>query len=223
MDSLFGLSMTTIMLVLLALFAACLGTVAVIALTNRVMFRLGLRNVGRRRGQVGLVVVGLMLGTLIITAAFATGDSLDYSITKVAYDNLQRTDLSLHHFRPTGGAEQTALVPESGRVDQAVLPSLERAFAGDPDIAGLMPALYEVVPAMNPRTKLVEPAAMLAGVEPAALARFGGLRLVDGGPADLSVLDASTVFLNERAADLFAARPGDTITLFFQGSRTMCR
>jgi putative ABC transport system permease protein len=218
MNTLFGLSMTTIMVVLLVFFAIGLAVVGTIFITNRVMFWMGLRNAARRRAQAALVVVGLMLGTLIITAAFVTGDSLDYSITNVTYDNLQRTDLALHHFRPTGGSETTTNVPELNYARESVVPALDRAFADDPDIEGFMPFLYEVAPAMNPRTRLVEPAVQLAGVDPAALDRFGGLRLVDGGRADLSVLDESTVYLNEGAADKFEAQPGDTIEIYIRGT-----
>ena len=50
------------------------------------MFRMGLRNIPRRGAQTALVVVGLMLSTLIITAAFTTGDTIDYSIAETTYD-----------------------------------------------------------------------------------------------------------------------------------------
>src|SRR5215472_256358 len=109
MNSLFGLSMTAIMVVLVVLFAACIGAVVAVYLSNRIMFRMGLRNVRRRRTQSALIVIGLMLATLIITAAFVTGDSLDSSITNVAYANLQRTDLALHHFHSGSAAATTSL------------------------------------------------------------------------------------------------------------------
>ena len=82
MNELFGISMTTLMLWLLGAFAICLGFVLAIAIANRTMFRLGLRNIPRRRAQSMLVVLGLMLATLITTAAFTVGDSLDHSITR---------------------------------------------------------------------------------------------------------------------------------------------
>src|SRR5262245_19254643 len=96
MNKLFGIPMTSIAIVLAALFAVCVVGVLAIYLSNRIMFRLGLRNIPRRGTQTALVVLGLMLSTLIITAAFTTGDTLDYSITKGVYDNLQRTDLELN-------------------------------------------------------------------------------------------------------------------------------
>jgi hypothetical protein len=86
MNELFGISMTTIMVALLAALGVCVLAVAAIALVNPMMVRLGLRNIPRRRAQSVLVVLGLMLSTLIITAAFTVGDSLDYSITRDVYD-----------------------------------------------------------------------------------------------------------------------------------------
>ena len=82
MKELFGIPMDTIMVVLVALFAVSLASVALIYVRSGVMFRMGLRNIPRRGLQTGLVIVGLMLATLITTAAFTTGDTIDYSITK---------------------------------------------------------------------------------------------------------------------------------------------
>ena len=61
---------------LLAVLAViALGSVAYVALRNRIMFMMGLRNIPRRRAQTMLIVIGLMLSTLIISAAFTTGDT----------------------------------------------------------------------------------------------------------------------------------------------------
>ena len=87
MSELFGLSMNIIMYVLLAIFGVCIATVGFIFLTNRVMFKMGLRNIPRRGLQTGLIILGLMLATLIITAAFTTGDTIDHSISSKAYDH----------------------------------------------------------------------------------------------------------------------------------------
>ena len=58
MDQLFGVSMDSIMWVLLALLAVSLVSVAFIFFNNRVMFMMGVRNLGRRRLQSALVIVG---------------------------------------------------------------------------------------------------------------------------------------------------------------------
>ena len=70
MQELFGISMVNIMVVMLALLFACLAIIAFIAWRRPVIFKLGIRNIPRRKAQTVLIVVGLMLSTLIIAAAF---------------------------------------------------------------------------------------------------------------------------------------------------------
>ena len=69
MNELFGLSMTYIAIGCVAVTAAILLFVAFIAVRNPVMFKMGLRNIPRRKAQTALIVVGLMLSTLIMSAA----------------------------------------------------------------------------------------------------------------------------------------------------------
>ena len=92
MSELFGVSMTLIMYVLLALLGVSLASVAYVGLRNRVMFKLGVRNIPRRTAQTVLIVVGLMLSTIIIAAAFTTGDTVDRSITGQIYSVLGSLD-----------------------------------------------------------------------------------------------------------------------------------
>jgi putative ABC transport system permease protein len=204
------------MIVLVVLFAVCTGAVLAIYLTNRAMFRIGLRNVRRRRTQTVLIVVGLMLATLIISSAFVTGDSLSSSITNVTYANLQRTDIALHHFH-SASAGATASLAQQGYVDQAIVPALQAHFQGDRDIAGFTPALHETLPVLDTRTNLSEPAANFVGDDPATLNQYSGLLLSNGNRADLSALSRNEVYVDQRTVDLLDARPGDVLTTYAQG------
>ena len=53
MNELFGISMTLIMVILLAAFSACLVGFAGVYFANRTMFRMGLRNIRRRIEDLG--------------------------------------------------------------------------------------------------------------------------------------------------------------------------
>ncbi|MEX1253408.1 MAG: FtsX-like permease family protein [Dehalococcoidia bacterium] len=208
MQEVFGIPMSTIMFVVVAIFALSLLSVAYIFISNRVMFKMGLRNLPRRGLQTGLVVMGLMLATLIITAAFTTGDTVDYSISNLAYDDLQRSDLGVTF----------ADVDEDKGGDpvyfsDSIADGLESRFANDPDIEGYLPFLFEPVAASNERTGLSEPAVTLAGIDPQRLAALGGLRVAGGGAADLASLGADEVFLTEATADELDAEAGDTINV----------
>jgi putative ABC transport system permease protein len=210
MDSLFGLSMSAIMVVMVALFAICVAGITVIYFSNRTMFRMGLRNIPRRGTQTLLVVTGLMLATLIITASFTTGDTIDYSFTKATYDTLQRTDLRLDLGSPNGDGTR-------GYASEGLVPALEERFRDDADIEGFLPYLQESVPVVNPRTRLSEPAVVLSGFDADRQARFGGINAVDGGRADLTVLGENDALVNKSAADDLDVRAGDTITVYAQG------
>src|SRR5438105_14132203 len=88
----FGMPTEALAVVLVAVLAVVLGVVATLALRNRVFLRLGVRNVARRRGRSVLIVAGLMLGTAIIAAALATGDTMSRTIRSAATTALGRTD-----------------------------------------------------------------------------------------------------------------------------------
>jgi putative ABC transport system permease protein len=174
------------------------------------MFRMGLRNIPRRGLQSGLVIVGLMLATLITTAAFTTGDTIDHSITKRGYERLQRTDLSLNLL-----GENDLDSAEAGiYASDGVTAVLEQRFAGDEDIEVFIPVLLEPVGAVNQRSLQSEPAIILSGIDPQRMARAGGLRLVGGGTADLASLGPAEILLSERAAEKLDAQAGDTLELF---------
>ena len=68
------------MLVLLVLFGLVALVTLAVLIRNPVVFKLGVRNIPRRPSQTILIVIGLMLSTLIIAAAFTTGDTLSSSI-----------------------------------------------------------------------------------------------------------------------------------------------
>src|SRR5262245_48970808 len=92
MDEVFGISMASIVTVLVAMLAFCLLTVAWVAWRRPVIFKLGVRNIPRRKAQTVLIVVGLMLSTMIIAAALGVGDTVAYSITDEVYSGLGYVD-----------------------------------------------------------------------------------------------------------------------------------
>src|SRR5688500_15345896 len=92
MNDIFGVSTSAIMITLLVLLAVCILTVVWVALRRPVIFKLGMRNMPRRRHQSAVVVLGLMLSTLIIAAALGIGDTLDHSVSGDVYDRLGEVD-----------------------------------------------------------------------------------------------------------------------------------
>jgi putative ABC transport system permease protein len=213
MESLFGLPMQTLMVILVAMFAIAIGSVTCILVTNRTMFKMGLRNVPRRKLQTGLIVVGLMLATLIITASFTTGDTIDYSLSSKAFDQWGRTDLVLS----IRGEDSEDAKGADVFVPGTVAGNLQQQFADDADQPLFMPFMYTRAAVTSDSTKLSEPTANLVGIDPAIVSQIGGIELANGGAFDVTTLGANDVIVSGRAAKAMDAQVGDTLTVLTGG------
>jgi len=222
MDALFGLSMNLIMFVLLALLVFSLATVAYVAIRNRIFFLMGLRNIPRRTAQTVLIVIGLMLSTLIISAAFATGDTLDHSISKQAFALLGHIDETVQGDR-ANDFDDPDLEGENGiDVTMERYTSFQNALAEEnsSDIDGSLGVLFEVVPVINPGTQLSEPDVTFTGLDTEALSGFPDvISTATGEELDVASLAADEAFMNESAAEELGVGPGDTVQVFVE-SRT---
>ncbi|MEX2315478.1 MAG: ABC transporter permease [Thermomicrobiales bacterium] len=206
--------MTTILIVTLSIMALCLLTTAIIALRNRVIFKMALRNIPRRKAQTILIMVGLMLSTLIIAASLTTGDTIDYSMTKSSYDGLGQVDETIAFVGDTDNEGEISV--SNLPIDESIADQLQARFADDPDIDAIMPVLTVGAPVVNSETRLSEPQAVITGVDPARLADFGGLVGTDGQALDLAMMPEGAVIISEDLAESTVARVGDELTLFYE-------
>ena len=213
MEDLFGVKMQWIMIVLLAVFLPSIAVICFMALRNRVMLKMGLRNIPRRKAQTALIVVGIMISTLIMAASFGTGDTLTFSIRKAVVDALGSIDEIVLSARPGEGDQfgGAAYVPMER------FTALQQELVGVSEIDGLAPGLAETAPTVNDRTSLSEGRMQIAGVNPATLEGFGGFRLLDGSEVRVEDLALGEVFINTAAADELGAVPGDSLTAYVYG------
>ena len=207
MDELFGVSMNVIAAVSAATTVGIFALLAYLALRNPVMFKQGLRNIPRRKTQTALIVFGLMLATVIMTAAFSTGDTVASTATDDIYDLLGEVDELIEWDTDEFPA------PEDQRtIPRSLLDRLNAEFADDDDIDAFLGAITETLPVISQRTGLNEANATIVGLNPAELGPFGGLP-----GADASQLVGNAIVLNEDLAEALDAREGDTLTLLFEG------
>src|SRR6188508_1988829 len=179
MNDIFGIPMAGLMMVLLVLLTICL---ACVAWRRPVIFKLGVRNIPRRKAQTVLTIVGLMLSTLIISAAFGTGDTLNYSLTSDVYTNLGHVD----ELVVSSQAVDAKNVGTGAAIPASAYTTVEQAVAGNADIDGVMPLLDVHVPASNEVSRQIEPDVVLVGLDPANLNQFGGLQSTSGEAIDLA-------------------------------------
>lgn len=228
MSEMFGVPMNSIMIALLILLGLCLLTVAWVALRRPVIFKLGIRNIPRRKAQTILIVVGLMLSTLIIAAALGTGDTIDYSATLETYKTLGEADELVVYSRQENGdgSINTAI---NDVIPQTAVQQIQTAFQGTNLVDGVMPVLIEQVPAAHiqggvpqgadsilslaqqGKILLAEPETYLVGIDPSHLAEFGGLKDTGGKDIDLAHLGENQVVISTTMRDKLDAKVGDTL------------
>src|SRR3954451_18620054 len=130
MNDIFGIPTAGLMIGLLLVLFGCLLMVGLAAWRRPIMFKMGVRNIPRRKAQTTLIVVGLMLSTLIISAALGTGDTLHYSLTKDTYDNLGHVDQLV----VASSEFEVPNIDTVAKIDESVLATVDTALAGDPNV-----------------------------------------------------------------------------------------
>jgi putative ABC transport system permease protein len=216
-SKLFGLPVATLAVVLAAVLLIAVAATTALALRNRVFFRLGVRNIRRRPGRSALIVAGLMLGTTLIAAALATGDTMSTTIRSAAVSALGPTDeviaaKGIGSAIALGGEGTGARYFPEGYADR-----IAKATADSHLIAGIEPVIDETVAVADARSRQSEPQVTLFASDPARMRGFGEMR---SGAKTVSLADlrSGEVFLNAKAADKLDARAGDTIGMLAGGS-----
>jgi len=214
MEELFGVPMDVIMVVLLAIFLPVIAGVAIVGWRNRVMLKLGLRNIRRRKSQTALIISGIMISTLIMAAAFGTGDSITYSIRKNAIDALGTIDEIIVSAR----ADDSDTIGSFNYFPMQRYEQLKVELADMDSIDGLAPGIGEFAPIINTRTQLSEGQMQITGVDPDSLAGFGRFHLTNGQEVRLDTLGPGDALINEEAARELDAVVGDELVTFVAGS-----
>lgn len=232
METLFGISMNSIMAVMLVLLFLCLVMVAFIAWRRPVIFKMGIRNIFRRKTQTALIVVGLMLATLIMSAALATGDTMNNSVNAAVFDLLGPVDeFVVASNDETGEGSVDALLMDTipaSSVDEV------RAAADGLEVDAVGGALLTIGPVINlggasladapsPQQLLASatasnPQVTIIGASQSTYDAFGGLRALDGTPVDVSTLGTDEVYISEETADDLQLGAGDTIAYFLDNT-----
>jgi putative ABC transport system permease protein len=217
MTKLFGIPVDTLLVVLVIALGVALGIVGLLALRHPVLVKLGVRNVGRRRGRTALIVVGLMLGTTIVATALTTGDTMSHTIRGTAVATLGQTD----ELVSAEGAEislGTGLGSATGveYFDESVVGRIDSALAGQDLVDGVTPAIIEQVAVQAPEQRQTEPRMTLFAADPARMEGFGVIEGTEG-PVALADLARSEAFVNADAADELGVRRGDRLLIYAGG------
>ncbi len=219
MNELFGIPMDTLVVVLAIAIAAVAGAIGVLAVRNRVLLRLGVRSVGRRRARSALIVVGLMLGTTIIAAALATGDTMSHTIRSTATQAMGETDEIVS---AKGAVEdipgELGEASGTGYFSQGTVERVRAVLAGSNLADGVAGGIREDVAVQAPVQRQTEPSISLFAVDASQMKGFAPIRNVAGGEVLLAQLRPGELYLNEEGADALHVQTGDPL-LVYVGAR----
>jgi putative ABC transport system permease protein len=206
-EKLFGLEMSTIAGALSVMLVFVIISVTLLAWRRPVFLKLGLRPIPRRRAQSVLIVLGLMLATLIITAAFITGDTLSHSIRSVAIEGMGEIDEMI---QASDGSMASAYFR------MARYESLAKQLEGYPLVDRLLPGINETAPVVNVTRRSSLRSITVIGLRPADIWVLpeGEISDSDGQLLSLDALDENEVYLNAAAAEALGAAPGDSLELY---------
>ncbi|MGZ6682458.1 MAG: ABC transporter permease, partial [Solirubrobacteraceae bacterium] len=210
MSRLFGAPVGSLAAVLAGVLMLVLGAVAVLALRNRVFFRLGVRNVRRRPARTALIVAGSMLGTAIIAAALTTGDTMSHTIRGAAVTALGQTDEVV-----AAKGIDTALAADGAATGDRYFPQgyadrIAQRMRPTGLVDGVAPVIVEPIAVLDVASRQSEPEVTLFASDPARLRDFGPMRSGDT-TRSLADLGPGEVYLNAKAAEKLDAHAGDVV------------
>lgn len=212
MEKLFGIEMNVLAGILAGGTILVLLIVLFLAMRNRVLLKLALRNIPRRKAQTVLIVVGLMLSTTIIMSALAIGDSVSSSIRSVVLDAVGESDIRL----------ESPVASRFGDdyLDASVVDRVRAELDGDSRVDGLLPVIRENLPVLHVATDKTVAGTYVLGIETASLAGFDDVKTANGDSAELSRVASGGAIINKSLADDLDAGVGDEITLVAPSGRT---
>ena len=206
MTELFGIPIDLLTKILLVITGVITLVVLLLALTNTIFFKIGVRNIPRRRTQMLLIVFALMLSTTLLSAVLAAGDVLNTTVQSVAVYNWGSIDELI-----LGGHGSL------GSYSDGVYYILSRRIQHNPNIAAVAAALSEqqtLVADQNSRQVRGQVTAL--GVMPGTAQGFGGMQNVQNPKQVFTIrtLKPNQVYLNQSLAQLLNAHTGDTLYLY---------
>jgi len=182
----------------------CLGLLLYLA-GERIIITLGVRNIVLRKKYAVLVILGLMIGTAVITSSLVVGDTMTTMMESEVLDAYHTIDEKIVGIKPTGERDYFS---ESLFDDLEI--SLNVSF-----IDGISPSIRDRVAVLNLETNLSDPRVLLLGVDFFHGDSFGDFYTLQGN--QVTQLDGTECMMNEQTATELNAGVGDQIVLYSQG------
>ena len=206
MDKVFGIP-SNLLAIYMSSILVIIGILIIVGASRRfIFFKMGTRNIPRRKGQSALIIIGLMLSSTIIAMALGIGDTVRYSVRSVALDYLGNTDEVIK------GPGQQIFGEEY--FDYSEFKKVENLASKNNDIDSLLPVIDVSLPASNNSKDLAESTMRVRGADKSYSDNFDSLESIDGDNLSIKDLSNQEVYINEVARDVLNLKAGDEIGIF---------
>ena len=216
MEEIFGVDTDRIMIGVVIGFLLIIVGIGTLALLNRIVLKIGLRNIPRRPAQTALIVVGLMLSTLIISSALGTGDTMNHSIRLATTKGLGEIDEILTASLASDLSSLNSLTGSSPYFPMARVDELRSNLEGYDKIDGIAPFISERAPVANLTSQQNVGRMNVVGIDLANTGVFGNLTSVDGSQLDISELSGDRAYINDAAREELDASVGDSLAMYLE-------
>jgi putative ABC transport system permease protein len=197
--------MNVTLLFLLSIVGIITLIIIILALTNRIIFKMAARNFARRKAQSVIVIAGLMIGTAIISSALVVSDTMTYAFEIDVYYSLGEVDEEIWGFNSFGTITY---------YNESIYDFIAKDLESVSDIEAVAPVISDTGSVLDWNTNLSEPSAAILGLDSQILRNtvFGDL---DGHGYYPDSLSEGEVAINSRLANELEASVGHTIQISY--------
>lgn len=196
---------SVVALLLLGLLVFAVAT-AILAARERVPWRIAMRNLRRGRWRTVLIVLGLLVGTAIISGSLVINDTVTTVETHFVYVAYGFTDEAIYNTSVAQGNAPYAYFP------YGVYAAIANRTPAEPLIAGTTPEIVASGSVDDRTSGVPETGVQIVGVDANASAWLGTFTYDNGsttpGPG------AGEVLLDDQLAANLGARAGDEVVLY---------
>ena len=205
MDKIFGIPANNLAIVMAILLIVIFVLVTFGAIRRFILFKMGTRNIPRRKGQSLLIVIGLMLSSIIIATSLGIGDTVRYSIRSVAVDSLGPVDEVIK------GPGKKLFGDEY--FDYSEFTYVQNISKDNTNIEQLIPYIQTTLPSSNNQKDVAESSMNIRGYDFdfSIQKKFENL---DGEKVSVDLLGPDKVFINYDAGRILKLQKGDTIQIY---------
>ena len=194
--------------IFLGVFIVIISIISILMFRDKIIFKLGARNIFKRKGYAAIIILGLMVGTGVISSSLVIGDTMTNMIESEILKSYYTTDEIILGLKPSG---------ESGYFNESIFNDLNKDI-DKKYIDGLTPQISDRVAVFNIDTNLSEPSVSFIGVDFGHARSFGAF--IDQDGIDVTSLGSNQIMIGKSLAENLDAEVGQKITVFAKSMKT---